>query len=182
MVRRLEVAIELAKKDKLVFDEKMKDKTARAEIEIKRLRILEADKAKKARLKELMDKAQEAYAEGDYAGAEAYAKRAMEIDPNEVAATLMVFKSKYERRYKQDMETKAAKEEGGVDRDPGGGHRLGRRPRGPAQRDQVPQDLQGPDPRTAEDERPAGAQEGPPVLMTEAKLNEPISLNINKQP
>ena len=53
---------------------------------MKRLRILEADKAKKARMKELMDKAQAAYAEGNYVEAEAYAKRATEIDPNEVAA------------------------------------------------------------------------------------------------
>ena len=82
MVRRLEVAIELAKKDKVVFDAKMKDKTARAEIELKRLRILEADKAKKARLKEFMDKAQAAYAEGEFCEAEAYAKQAMEVDPD----------------------------------------------------------------------------------------------------
>ena len=57
MVRRLEVALELAKKDKVAFDAKMQDKAYRAEIEQKRLRILEADKAKKARMKELMDKA-----------------------------------------------------------------------------------------------------------------------------
>ena len=111
MVRRLEVAIELAKKDKVVFEEKMKDKAARAEIELKRLRILEADSAKKARLKEWMDKAQAAYADGNYVEAEAFAKRAMEVDPNEVAATMLVFKAKSERRYKQDLETRAAKED-----------------------------------------------------------------------
>ena len=86
MVRRLEVAIELAKKDKVVFDAKMKDKKQREEIEQKRLRILEADNAKKARMKDMMDKAMAAYAEGKYVEAEAFAKRAMEIDPNEVAA------------------------------------------------------------------------------------------------
>ena len=48
MVRRLEVALELAKKDKVAFEVKMQDKKQRAEIELKRLRILEADKAKKA--------------------------------------------------------------------------------------------------------------------------------------
>ena len=57
MVRRLEVAIEMAKKDKVEFERKMQDKKLRAEIEKKRLRILEADKAKKMRMNELMDKA-----------------------------------------------------------------------------------------------------------------------------
>jgi type II secretory pathway component GspD/PulD (secretin) len=112
MVRRLEVALELAKKDKVAFEAKMQDKKQRAEIELKRLRILEADKAKKARMKELMDKATAAYAEGNLMEAEAYAKRAAEVDPNEVAAIMMVFKAKTERRYKQDLETRAAKEQG----------------------------------------------------------------------
>ena len=87
MVRRLEVAIELAKKDKVAFDAKMKDKTYRAEIEQKRLRILEADKAKKARMKEMMDKAtSRLWPKGEYDEAETFAKMAQEIDPNEVAA------------------------------------------------------------------------------------------------
>jgi hypothetical protein len=47
MVRRLEVAIELAKKDKVAFEVKMQDKKQRTEIEVKRLRILEADNAKR---------------------------------------------------------------------------------------------------------------------------------------
>ena len=64
MVRRLEVAIELAKKDKVTFEVKMQDKQLRAEIETKRLRILEADKAKKARLKDLMDKAHDRLCRG----------------------------------------------------------------------------------------------------------------------
>ena len=63
-------------------------------------------------MKEFMDKAQTAYAEGNYVECEAYAKKASEIDPNEVAAIMMVFKAKTERRYKQDLETKAAKENG----------------------------------------------------------------------
>ncbi len=106
MVRRLEVAIELAKKDKIVFEAKMQDKKLRAEIELKRLRILEADKAKKLRMKELMDKATTAYAAGNYVECEAYAKRAMEVDPNELAASMLVFKAKTERRYKQDVENR----------------------------------------------------------------------------
>ncbi len=81
MVRRLEVAIELAKKDKVVFDEKMQDKNYREEIERKRLRILEADKAKKDRLKEFMDKAMEAQANDNWVEAEKYARLAAEIDP-----------------------------------------------------------------------------------------------------
>ena len=40
-----------------------------------------------------MEKAQAAYAEGKYADCEAYAKRAVEVDPNEVAATMLVFKA-----------------------------------------------------------------------------------------
>ena len=120
MLRRLEVALELAKKDKTAFEVKMQNKQERGEIELKRLRILEADRAKKARLKEFMDKAQGAYAEGNYAECEAYAKRAAEVDPNEVAATMLVFKAKTERHYKQDLEIRAAKDEGGADSLPGG--------------------------------------------------------------
>ena len=160
MVRRLEVAIELAKKDKVAFEVKMQDKQQRAEIELKRLRILEADKAKKGRMKELMDKAQAAYAEGNYVECEAYAKKAAEVDPNEVAATMLVFKSRMERRYKQDMETKAAKEEGAGHGLPGSRPGVGRRSRGSGQRHQVPQELQGPDPRAAADEPEARGQEG----------------------
>ncbi len=122
MVRRLEVAIELAKKDKAVYLIKMTDKKQREEIELKRLRILEADGAKKAKVKDLMDKAMAYYAEGKYVECEAYCKRAMEIDPNELAASMLAFKAKMERRFKADNEISDAKEEGvvtalqGVDR------------------------------------------------------------------
>ena len=114
MVRRLEVAIELAKKDKVAFEAKMQDKQLRAEIEMKRLRILEADKAKKVRMKDLMDKATTAYAEGKYVECETFAKRAMEVDPNELAASMLVFKAKTERRFKQDLQNRSDKEEGVV--------------------------------------------------------------------
>src|SRR5262249_32813644 len=110
MVRRLEVALELAKKDKVAFDRKMQDKNYRAEIERNRLRIFEADKAKKDRMKDLMQKATQAMADGKYYEAEAFAKRAMEVDPNDVTATIIVWKAKAERRFKKDMETKNAKE------------------------------------------------------------------------
>ena len=182
MVRRLEVAVELTKKDKLIFEEKMKDKTARAEIEVKRLRILEADKAKKARMKEFMDKAQAAYAEGDFVEAEAYAKRAMEVDPTEVAATAMVFKSKLERRYKQDQDTKSAKENGAVTAfqevdlasvaDPEVQLNGIKFPKSfkDLTRDRIAMNAK------------LAPKKDPHVLVTEAKLREPISVNFNKQP
>ena len=112
MVRRLEVAIELARKDKAQYMVKMVNKKQREEIEQKRLRIFEADKAKKIRLKELMDKATGAYAEGKFVECETYAKKAMEIDPNELSASMLAFKAKMERRFKADKQTLADKDEG----------------------------------------------------------------------
>jgi hypothetical protein len=114
MARRLEVAVELAKKDKVAFDSKRKDKGYREEIEQKRLRILEADGAKKARLKDLMGKATTAMANGQYTEAEAFAKRAQEVDPNEVAAVIIQWKAKAERRMKTEIANRDAKENGTV--------------------------------------------------------------------
>ncbi|HWE40467.1 MAG TPA: type II secretory pathway, component PulD, partial [Isosphaeraceae bacterium] len=111
MTRRLEVAIELAKKEKLVFDVKIKDKKVKEEIESKKLRILEADKAKKAQIVALMTQAQEAYANGKLAEAETLAKRAQEIDPNEVGPQMLVYKANIERHYTQSVDDKKAKEE-----------------------------------------------------------------------
>ena len=65
-------------------------------------------------MKDLMDKATTAYAEGNYIKCEAFAKRAMEVDPNELAASMLVFKAKTERRFKQDVQNRNAKEEGVV--------------------------------------------------------------------
>jgi type II secretory pathway component GspD/PulD (secretin) len=114
MARRLEVAIELAKKDKVAFDTKMQDKKYRTEIELKRLRIFEADKAKKDRMKDLLDKAQAAYAEGKYVDAERFAKMAQEIDPNEVAAPILAFKARAQRRWDVEVKNRDAKENGVV--------------------------------------------------------------------
>ena len=61
-----------------------------------------------------MDKATTAYAEGKYVECEAFAKRAMEVDPNELAASMLVFKAKTERRFKHDMQNRDDKEEGVV--------------------------------------------------------------------
>ncbi len=104
MTRRVEVAIELAKKEKVVFDEKMKDKSYREEIEQKRLRILEADKAKKAQVGELMTKSKDAEANGNYTEAEQFAKMAAEIDPNNIAATAQATKIRWMRRYERDKD------------------------------------------------------------------------------
>lgn len=114
MVRRVEVAIELAKKEKSSFDEKMKDVKYRAEIEQKRLRILEADKAKKAQLTELMTKATEAEAQGDYAKAEQFARMAAEVDPNNVAAVALSTKARWQRRYERDVEIRTDMDESTV--------------------------------------------------------------------
>ena len=57
-----------------------------------------------------------AYAEGNYLECEAFAKRAMEVDPNELAASMLVFKAKTERRFKQDLQNRNDKEEGVVRR------------------------------------------------------------------
>ena len=114
MIRRIDVALELAKKDKAAFDVKMKDKTYRTAIEAKKLRILEADKAKKDQVKVFMDKAMKAQADGKYAEAEDFAKKAQTIDPTLVEASAMVWKARAQRHYERDLEIKGLKEEGGV--------------------------------------------------------------------
>ncbi|MFM7317665.1 MAG: type II secretory pathway, component PulD [bacterium] len=112
MVRRVEVAIELAKKEKADFDVKMADVNARADIERKRLRILEADKAKQGEVEALMKQASDAYTSGKLEEAEMFAKRAVEIDPNNLAATAMSWKARTERHFKRSMTNEANKEEG----------------------------------------------------------------------
>ena len=111
MVRRLEIALELAKKDKVAFDVKMQDKSYRTEIEQKRLRILEADKAKKGRMKEFMDKGTLAMETGKYDDAYKYAKQAQEIDPNEVAAVALAWKARIEGRVKRNQKNKEDSED-----------------------------------------------------------------------
>ena len=182
MVRRLEVALELAKKDKLVFEVKMQDKQQRAEIELKRLRILEADKAKKGRMKELMEKAQAAYAAGNYVEAEVYAKKAAEIDPNEVAATMMVFKSKMERRYKQDKETISAKEDGVVNALQGVDMASIMDPEVQVNSIKFAKNFKDLTRDRLRTNQRLEVKKDPKVLAIEAKLKESISLNVDKQP
>ncbi len=183
MIRRLDVAIELAKKDKAVYLVRMTDKKQREEIEQRRLRILEADGAKKARVKELMDKAMGYYAEGKYVECEAYCKKAMEIDPDELAASMLAFKAKMERRFKADTDIRDAKEEGvvqalqGVDRasiTPGGdfdakaiSYATGFSDLTRSRRELM---------------RRLEVKKDPKVLAIEAKLKEQVSLNVDKQP
>jgi type II secretory pathway component GspD/PulD (secretin) len=182
MVRRLEVALELAKKDKIAFEAKMQEKGQRAEIELKRLRILEADKAKKARMKELMDKAQAAYAENNYYEAEAFAKKAAEVDPNEVAATMLVFKSKMERRYKQDLETRNAKDEGTVRAFQEVDLASVADPEVQINSIKYAKNFKDLTRERLRMNRKLEVKKDPKVLAIEAKLKDPISLNVDKQP
>ena len=111
MTRRVEVAIELAKKDKVAFDLKMKDKSYREEVERKRLRIMEAESAQLAKVGEFMEKAEEAQSKGDYLGMQKFAEAAVKIDPNNVAATAMAWKAKAQRHYEIAKATQAGQEE-----------------------------------------------------------------------
>ena len=65
-------------------------------------------------MKDLMDKATAAMANGQYVEAEAFAKRAQEVDPNEVAAVIIQWKAKAERRMKTEVANRDAKENGVV--------------------------------------------------------------------
>jgi hypothetical protein len=60
------------------------------------------DAAKKTKMKDLMDKAMTAYADGEFTECESLAKRVMELDPDELAAATLVFKARTERRFKAD--------------------------------------------------------------------------------
>ena len=182
MVRRLEVAIELAKKDKVEFERKMQDKQLRAEIETKRLRILEADKAKKARMKDLMDKAMKAYAEGNYVECEAFAKRAMEVDPNELAASMLVYKAKTERRFKQDQLNRNNKEEANVTAFQAVDLAAIADPEVQLRDIKFPKNFKD----LTRDRLAMNAKlepkKDPKVLTIEAKLKDRISMNMDKQP
>ena len=182
MVRRLEVAIELATKDKVAFEAKMQDKQLRAEIETKRLRILEADKAKKARMKDLMDKATTAYAEGNYVECEAFAKRAMEVDPNELAASMLVFKAKTERRFKQDLQNRNDKEEGVVQMFQGVDMAAIADPEVQMRDISSAKDFKDLTKTRLAMNAKLEPRKDPKVMAIEAKLKDRISMNMDKQP
>ena len=54
---------------------------------------------KKSRMKNLMDSAKIAYADGEYSLCEALAKEALQVNPNELAAGMLIFKAKSDRRF-----------------------------------------------------------------------------------
>jgi type II secretory pathway component GspD/PulD (secretin) len=182
MTRRVEVAIELAKKDKLAFDAKMRDKDGRAEIEQKRLRILEADNAKKQQVAALMKKAKEAEAEGNYVLTEKYAKQAAAIDPTELSAIALAHVANVRRHYERDKELRAAKEEGALnafqevdalnDISLDLMQRNIEMPKNFAELTRNRRDLAT---RLA-------PKKNPKTLAIERKLSEPITLNLDKQP
>lgn len=181
MTRRVEVAIEMAKKDKSVFDEKMKDKAYRAEIEAKRLRILEADKAKQQQVGELMARSKEAEGRGELAEAEQFARRASEIDPNNVAATAQATVMRMKRHYERDKQIKGDMEESALEAfqqvseagiaDP------------ELQRRGIvhPKDFAELTRRRADLAERLAPKKAPEVLAIEAKLNEPIELNFEQE-
>ena len=183
MVRRLEVAIEIAKKDKVEFERKMADKQLRAEIELKRLRILEADKAKKAKMKDLMDKAMTAYAEGKYVECEALAKRAMEVDPNELAASMLVYKAKAERRFKTDQQNQRRQGRGeSPRRSRKSTWRRSRTPRSSCRGIAMPKNFKDLTRDRLEMNARLEPKKDPHVLAIESKLKDRVSINMDKQP
>ncbi len=182
MVRRLEVAVEIAKKDKVEFERKMTDKQLRAEIELKRLRILEADKAKKGKMKELMDKAMTAYAEGKYIECEALAKRAMEVDPNELAASMLVYKAKAERRFRTDKQNTADKEEGNVTAFQAVDQASIMDPEVQLRGLKYPKNFKELTRDRLEMNAKLEIKKDPQVLAIEAKLKDRVSINMEKQP
>ena len=182
MARRMEVAIELAKKDKIVFDSKMKDKSQRAEIEKKRLRILEADNAKIARMKDMMDKAQAAYQKGEYAEAEAFALRAQEIDPNEVAPVILAFKANAERHWKVEMENKRLKEDATVIAFQEVDKSSIADPEVQLKGIKFPKNFKDLTRDRLRMNAMLEPKKAPQTLAIESKLNDPVSLNMDKQP
>jgi len=182
MVRRLEVAIELAKKDKVAFDVKMKDENLRAEIENKRLRILEADKAKRDRMKDLMDRATTAMAENNYQEAEKLANMAHEVDPNEVAATILAWKARVQRHYKKDMENKLAKEEGATETFEDVDKSAIMDPAVIANSIAYAKDFKDLTRERLKMNARLEIKKDPKTLEIESKLNDPVSLNMENRP
>ncbi len=112
LLQRVEVALELAERDREVFEAKMTDERARADAEREHLRILEARIAEADQINALMERAVQAQDDGDYAAAETFAKRVMVIDPNNATAAAMVTLMQTKRHYEIDQRIRSAKEEG----------------------------------------------------------------------
>ena len=133
-------------------------------------------------MKELMDKAMAAYAEGKYVECEAYAKRAVEVDPNELAASMLVFKAKTERRYKQDLEIRAAKEEGVVTAFQEVDLAASPTPKFSSTSSSMPKNFKDLTRERLGMNARLEPKKDPKVLAIEAKLKDPISINMDKQP
>ena len=135
-------------------------RSSASEIEHKRLRILEADKAKKARDEGPDGQGHGGLRRGQVRRGRDLRQAGQEIDPNEVAAAILAFKARPSAASRPTSRTGRPRKRASS-RASRTSTRGDRRPRGPAQRDQVRQELQGPDPRAAADEREARGQEGP---------------------
>ena len=150
---------------------------------MKRLRILEADKAKKAKMKDLMDKAMTAYAEGKYVECEALAKRAMEVDPNELAASILVYKAKTERRLQdRQADHRAEKEEWDRHGVPGSRPGVDHGSRAAASRIKFAKNFKDLTRERLEMNAQLEPKKDPHVLAIEAKLKDRVSINMDKQP
>jgi hypothetical protein len=64
----------------------------------------EDEAAKKVLAKDVIEKAMAAYAQGDLNACEVFARWAMELDPEELAAQILAFKARAERRYAEAPE------------------------------------------------------------------------------
>jgi type II secretory pathway component GspD/PulD (secretin) len=181
MTRRLEVAIELAKADKLKFDEKMKDKNAKAEIETKKLRILEADMVKRTAVNDLMKKAEEAQANGEWAKAEELARRAIEIDPNDLSATALAWKANVQRHYEVDKKNRQDKAEGFLNEMQGVDELMNIDPIASRTGISFPKDFKEMSVRRKKMQLSDSRQKTIQELAIEKKLNEPITLNLRDQ-
>ena len=181
MTRRIEANIELAKKDKVLFDQKMKDKVFKGEIENKRLRILEADKAKKDRMKVLMGKAETAMSNGEFDVAEKLYAQAAEIDPNEVAARAGRYVAQARRYYTRDVDNKRQKENAAVglfqDVDASAITPAGLLSGGSIDMPETFRDLSAKRRDLAQRTAP---RKSPQILETEKALNKPITINLDQ--
>ena len=106
----------------------------------------------------------------------------MEVDPNELAASMLVFKAKTERRYKQDLQTKNDKEEGAVTAFQEVDMAAIADPEVQLNDIKYRQELQGPDRERLAMNAKLEPRKDPKVMAIEAKLKDRISINMDKQP
>ena len=184
MTRRLEVAIELAKKDKVAFDAKMKDKDARPRSSTSGSGSSRPTRPRRTRMKELMDKAEDAPWPRASTTRPRLLAKAAEIDPNEVAARSPAVKAKHRAALRdRDLDNKAARRKASVDafQDVDAGARSST-PRSSSTGSSYAKDFKDLTERRRMNERLDAQQGRPQMLAIETKLNEPVTLNFDKQP